>query len=68
MWLRHEDALIAVLTEESGLAEPTMEIRFYARFALQIPLMARQADPESAVEIGFRLLDEGWARCDPAQR
>ncbi|WP_077797485.1 TetR/AcrR family transcriptional regulator [Streptomyces sp. JHA26] len=68
MWLRHEDALIAVLTEESGLAEPSMEIRFYARFALQIPLMARQADPESAVEIGFRLLDEGWARYDPTRR
>lgn len=67
MWLRHEDALIAVLTEESGLAEPSEEIRFYARFALQIPLMARQADPESAIEIGFRLLDQGWARYDPTQ-
>ncbi|MGW2511512.1 TetR/AcrR family transcriptional regulator [Streptomyces scopuliridis] len=68
MWLRHEDALIAVLTEEFGLAEPSAEIRFYARFALQIPLMARQADPESAIEVGFGLLDQGWARYGSAQR
>ncbi|MFF3484237.1 TetR/AcrR family transcriptional regulator [Streptomyces sp. NPDC002701] len=67
MWLRHEDALIAALTAEFGLAEPSDGIRFYARFALQIPLMARQGDPESAVETGFRLLDQGWARYDPAQ-
>ncbi|MFE9686909.1 TetR/AcrR family transcriptional regulator [Streptomyces sp. NPDC006285] len=67
MWLRHEDALIAALTAEFGLAEPSDEIRFYARFALQIPLMARQGDPESAVETGFRLLDQGWAHYDPAQ-
>ncbi|EDY45843.1 TetR/AcrR family transcriptional regulator [Streptomyces sp. SPB074] len=68
MWLRHEDALIAVLTEEFGLAEPSAEIRFYARFALQIPLMARQADPESAVETGFGLLDRGWAHYVSARR
>ncbi|GCD44213.1 TetR/AcrR family transcriptional regulator [Streptomyces paromomycinus] len=68
MWLRHEDALIAVLTEEFGLAEPSAEIRFYARFALQIPLMARQGDPESAMEVGFELLDQGWARYGSAQR
>ncbi|WP_030671366.1 TetR/AcrR family transcriptional regulator [Streptomyces rimosus] len=68
MWLRHEDALIAVLTEEFGLAEPSAEIRFYARFALQIPLMARQDDPESAMEVGFELLDQGWARYGSAHR
>ncbi|EFK99345.1 MULTISPECIES: TetR/AcrR family transcriptional regulator [unclassified Streptomyces] len=68
MWLRHEDALIAVLTEEFGLVEPSAEIRFYARFALQIPLMARQADPESAMEVGFGLLDQGWAHYGSARR
>ncbi|MEU1701368.1 helix-turn-helix domain-containing protein [Streptomyces pseudogriseolus] len=68
MWLRHENALVDALTEEFGLDEPSMEIRFYARFALQIPLMARQADPEPAMETGFRLLDEGWARYDPTRR
>ena len=68
MWLRHEEALIATLTEEFGLAAPSAEIRFYARFALQIPLMARQADPESAMDIGFRLLDQGWNHYNPTPR
>ncbi len=62
MWFRHEDALVAVIAEEFGLTEPSDEIRFYVRFALQIQLSAtHQADPESAIDAGFRLLDEGWA-------
>lgn len=63
MWFRHEDALVAAITEEFGLTEPSDEIRFYVRFALHIQLSAtREADPEPAVNAGFRLLDEGWAR------
>jgi AcrR family transcriptional regulator len=63
MWFRHEDALIAAITEEFGLAEPSDEIRFYVRFALQIQLSAtRDTDPESTIDAGFRLLDEGWVR------
>jgi AcrR family transcriptional regulator len=63
MWFRHEDALIAAITEELGLAEPSDEIRFYVRFALQIQLTAtRDTDPESTIDAGFRLLDEGWVR------
>lgn len=63
MWLRHEDALVSAITEEFGLAEPSDEIRFYVRFALQIQLVAtRDADPDSTIDAGFRLLDEGWAR------
>ena len=63
MWFRHEDALIAAITEEFGLAEPSDEIRFYVRFALQIQLNAtRETDPESTIDAGFRLLDEGWLR------
>ncbi|MEV0307913.1 TetR/AcrR family transcriptional regulator [Nonomuraea fuscirosea] len=65
MWFRHEDALIAAIVEEFGLTEPTEEIRFYVRFALQIQLSAtHEADPETTVDAGFRLLDEGWARYD----
>ncbi|MFD9950159.1 TetR/AcrR family transcriptional regulator [Nonomuraea sp. NPDC059023] len=61
MWFRHEDALIAAITADFGLAEPSDEIRFYVRFALQIQLNAtRDADPESTIDAGFRLLDEGW--------
>jgi AcrR family transcriptional regulator len=63
MWFRHEDALIAAITEEFGLAEPSDEIRFYVRFALQIQLSAtRDTDPDSTIDAGFRLLDEGWVR------
>ena len=63
MWFRHEDALIAAITEEFGLTEPSDEIRFYVRFALQIQLSAtRDTDPESTIDAGFRLLDEGWVR------
>jgi AcrR family transcriptional regulator len=63
MWFRHEDALIAAITEEFGLAEPSDEIRFYVRFALQIQLNAtRDTDPESTIDAGLRLLDEGWVR------
>ncbi|MER7369797.1 TetR/AcrR family transcriptional regulator [Nonomuraea wenchangensis] len=63
MWFRHEDALVAAIAEEFGLAEPNDEIRFYVRFALQIQLSAsHEADPEPTVDAGFRLLDEGWAR------
>ncbi|MEV5895068.1 TetR/AcrR family transcriptional regulator [Nonomuraea fuscirosea] len=62
MWFRHEDALVAAIVKEFGLTEPTEEIRFYVRFALQIQLSAtHEADPESTVDAGFRLLDEGWA-------
>ncbi|MGW8379467.1 helix-turn-helix domain-containing protein [Streptomyces sp. ODS28] len=69
MWLRHEDALIAALTEEFGLDEPSEEIRFYVRFALQIQLMAvREADPESSVAAGFRFLDQGWAHHSEGRR
>jgi AcrR family transcriptional regulator len=63
MWFRHEDALIVAITEEFGLAEPSDEIRFYVRFALQIQLNAtRETDPENAIDTGFWLLDNGWVR------
>jgi AcrR family transcriptional regulator len=61
MWFRHEDALVAAITEEFGLTEPSDEIRFYVRFALHIQLSAtREADPEPTIDAGIRLLDEGW--------
>ena len=63
MWFRHEDALVATITEEFGLAEPSDEIRFYVRFALHIQLSAtRETDPAPTIDAGFRLLDEGWTR------
>ncbi len=68
MWLRHEGALVAAITDEFGLEEPSEEIRFYVRFALQIQLVAaHEPDPEAAIDAGFRLLDQGWASCGGAR-
>ncbi|GII75451.1 TetR family transcriptional regulator [Sphaerisporangium rufum] len=62
MWLRQEEALAAAITQEFALEEPSEEIRFYVRFALQIQLMAiREPDPAAAIDAGFHLLDKGWA-------
>ena len=62
MWLRHEDALAAELAEEAGLAEPSAEIRVYARFVLQIQVLATwSGDAVHDVDAGFRILDGGWA-------
>ncbi len=59
MWLRHEEALGAVITEEFGLPEPSDEIRIYARFALQIQLLVT-SDTDPMLDAGFRILDQGW--------
>lgn len=60
MWLRHEDALAATITEELGLPEPSDEIRIYARFALQIQLLVT-SDTDPILDAGFRILDQGWS-------
>ena len=61
MWLRHEDALAAAITEEFGLPQPSDEIRIYARFALQIQLLVT-SDSDPVLDAGFRILDQGWSR------
>jgi AcrR family transcriptional regulator len=61
MWLRHEDALAAAITDELGLPQPSDEIRIYSRFALQIQLLVTsEIDP--MLEAGFRILDQGWGQ------
>ncbi len=67
MWLRHEDALAATIADELGLAEPTLEIRVYARFVLQIQLLVIDSDDEQAmVDAGFAVLERGWAAVEAA--
>jgi hypothetical protein len=61
MWLRHEEALGSVITEEFGLPEPSDEIRIYARFALQIQLFVT-SDKDPMLDAGFRILDQGWSQ------
>lgn len=68
MWLRHEDALVAVITDELGPTAPTDAVRVYVRFALQIPLLASDSpDPDAMLGLGFQVLDDGWAATEPAQ-
>lgn len=63
MWLRHEDALADAIAAEFGLAEPSRRIRTYARFVLQIQLLASaDADPLAMLSDAFAVLDDGWAR------
>lgn len=63
MWLRHEDALATVIAAEFGQAEPSDEVRTYARFALQIQLLVSASEaPIPMLEAGFRILDQGWER------
>lgn len=62
MWLSHEVALAEELARQAGLEEPSTEIRVYARFVLQIQLLATwQADAVADIDAGFRILEGGWA-------
>ncbi|WP_415854480.1 TetR/AcrR family transcriptional regulator [Sinomonas sp. G460-2] len=61
MWVRHEDALAAAIGGEFGLAEPSAEIRAYARFVIQIQLLVLGSpDPIPVLDAAFRVLDAGW--------
>jgi len=62
MWVRYEDALGEAIAEELGLAEPSDEIRAYARFVLEVwQLMNTSADPRAMLDAAFRLLEPGWS-------
>jgi len=62
MWLRHEDALAAVVATDLGLAEPSREVLAFARFVLQTQLLSlAQPDAKATVDAAFALLEPGWA-------
>lgn len=62
MWTRHEHALGEAIAADFGLDAPSPEIRAYARFVLQIQLLAiTDDDPETVLEAAFRVLTAGWA-------
>jgi len=63
MWVRHEEALAAVIAEEFDLPAPSEEIRAYSRFVLQIQLLvSTSAEQMRMLEAGFRILDGGWSQ------
>lgn len=62
MWSRHEKVLAATLADATGLPPDDLAITGLARFALEIPGLARaSADPAQAVRDLFALLEQGWA-------
>ncbi|MFE1172479.1 TetR/AcrR family transcriptional regulator [Streptomyces sp. NPDC058773] len=62
MWLRHEKALATALAEATGPAPDDLAVVGLARFALEIPSLARTSDdPATAVRDLFTLLERGWA-------
>jgi len=63
MWLRRERVLADAIAGEFGLPQPSEEIRVYARFVLQIQLLASATpDPAATLEAGFAILGAGWDR------
>lgn len=61
MWLRHEKALAAALTEATGAPEGDVRTAALARFVMESPRLARgRADPRKALHEVFDLLEEGW--------
>jgi AcrR family transcriptional regulator len=62
MWLRHEDALAAAISDELGAPEPSREVRAFARFVLQTQLLAlTDPDPASMIDAAFGILRTGWS-------
>lgn len=62
MWLRHEDALAEAIAEELGQPAPTLEVRVYARFVLQMQLLVNESDDQVGIlDAGFAVLENGWA-------
>ena len=62
MWLRHEDALAAAISDELGAPEPSREVRAFARFVLQTQLLAlTDPDPAAMIDAAFGILRTGWS-------
>lgn len=61
MWLRHEDALVEVIAAELGQDPPSLEVRAYARFVMQLQLLVLgSSEPHATLDAAFRVLDDGW--------
>ncbi|MER5469931.1 TetR/AcrR family transcriptional regulator [Streptomyces sp. NPDC002935] len=61
MWMRHADALGAVIAQELGRETDDLACSALARFVLELPALAKgRPDPGAAVETVFDLLIHGW--------
>ncbi|MFI5665971.1 TetR/AcrR family transcriptional regulator [Streptomyces sp. NPDC051704] len=62
MWLRHEKALVAALTEATGAPEGDVRTAALARFVMESPSLVRgRTEPRKALHEVFDLLEHGWA-------
>ncbi|MEU3627620.1 TetR family transcriptional regulator [Amycolatopsis coloradensis] len=61
MRLRHAESLATAIAADPGLSRSTTACRTIARFALDAYSLGREAaDPESAVDEIFRMIDAAW--------
>ncbi|MFJ7152084.1 TetR/AcrR family transcriptional regulator [Streptomyces sp. NPDC100445] len=66
MWMRHEGALTQAITEASDAPQGDPTCAALAHFALETAALARaSADPRTAVESAFDLLEHGWNATRP---
>lgn len=68
MRLRHAESLAMAIAGDLGLAEPSTACRAIARFTLDAFQLAREAaDPETALDEIFRMIEAAWAVTRPAE-
>ncbi|GGP69089.1 TetR/AcrR family transcriptional regulator [Saccharothrix coeruleofusca] len=71
MMTRHAESLAAAIAADLGLPRPTTACRTIARFTVDAYSLAREAaDPETALDEIFRMVEAAWevARPDTASR
>ncbi|MER5437334.1 helix-turn-helix domain-containing protein [Streptomyces sp. NPDC002790] len=66
MRLRHAESLAAAIADDPELPYTTTACRTIARFVIDAFALAREAaDPDSALDETFRMIDAAWAACRP---
>ncbi|MYU15284.1 TetR family transcriptional regulator [Streptomyces sp. SID8361] len=67
MRLRHAESLAAAITADPGLPQDTTACRAIARFVIDAYALAREAaDPETALDEIFRMIEAAWAVTRPS--
>ncbi|GAA2097302.1 TetR/AcrR family transcriptional regulator [Streptomyces albiaxialis] len=66
MWMRHEEALAAALTEAFGVPEGDVRVAALAHYVMEIPRLAHdREDPPEAMNAVFDMLERGWGGLEP---
>ncbi|MFJ9174297.1 TetR/AcrR family transcriptional regulator [Streptomyces sp. NPDC102360] len=66
MRLRHAESIAAAIADDPELPYSTTACRTIARFVIDAFALAREAaDPDSALDETFRMIDAAWAACRP---